>query len=133
MPATKHNMFAIKLIGLLIGIVSTAIGLVSVNWGALAKFGTSVSFLYDNVEHLEHMLDDGHEVLGMTSEIARCNAQIDSLKNVLFVISNRDSLIHVIELLNRGKLPYDSIWRKSNSGHWYLTTVDKHFNEEHEN
>ena len=65
------------------------------------------------------------------NEVSENEHKIDSLYNVLFIASNRDSLIHIIELLNRGKLPYDSIWRKSESGHWYLTTVKNHFENEH--
>lgn len=131
MPAAKHNMFAVKLIGIIVSVISVLIGVFTVDWGSLVKFGSSVNFLYENVEELEHSLDDYHAVLGLQSELTVAQNQIDSLKNVLFVVSNRDSLIHVIELMNRGKLPYDSIWRKSDSGHWYLTTIDNHFNVEH--
>lgn len=131
MPARKHNMFAIKLISIIIGILGTGITLISIDWGAIVRFGTSVNFLYENVEELEHVLDDYHNVLGLGHDVEICMAEIDSLNNKLKVLENRDSLIHVISLLNRGKFPYDSIWIKSQSGHYYKTTIEKHFKEEH--
>ena len=126
MPERKHNMFAIKLIGLAVSIISVAIGIFTVPWANVVQFGHSVNFLYNNVEEIEHILDDYHQLLPLRSEL-------DSVKKVLFETKNRDSLIHVIELLNGGKYPYDSIWHLGPSGYRYETTIEKHFNEEHEN
>ena len=128
MPARKHNMFVIKLLSVIVGIVSTGIAAFTINWQGVIQFGTSVNFLYENVEHLEHMLDDGHEVLGMKEAIKKLDHQVDSIG---LVLANRDSLIHIIELFNRGKMPYDSIWRLSESGDWYKTTVEYHYKFEH--
>jgi hypothetical protein len=133
MPATKHNMTAAKWITILITIVSTVVGALTINWAGIIKFGHSMNFVYENADELDHIVEDFHDVLSMQDQINAANIKIDSLNYKLFVASNRDSLIHIIELLNRGKIPYDSIWRKSESGHWYVTTVDKHFREEHNN
>ena len=132
MPDTKHNMFAVKLIGLAVSVASVIIGVLTINWSGVIKFGHSVNFLYDNVEEMEHILDDFHQVLSLEQQIAESNRQIDSLKKVLFETRSRDSLISVISHLNRGKFPYDSIWVKGPSGTWYMTTMEKHFTEDHE-
>lgn len=124
-------MTAAKWITILVTMISTIVGALTINWQGLIQFGHSANFLYENVEELEHVLEDFHEVLGIQGEIRKVQLELDSLNNELFVRTNRDSLIHVIELMNVGKLPYDSIWRKSDSGHWYLTTVERHFNVEH--
>ena len=131
MPARKHNMFLIKLISIAAGVVGTVFTAFSINWGGVAKFGHSVNFLYENIDEIEHVLTDYHDVLGLTHDVEICMAQIDSLKHELFIRTSRDSLIHVIELFNRGKMPYDSIWRLSDSGHWYKTTVENHYKYEH--
>lgn len=131
MPARKHNMFVIKLLSVIVGIVSTGIAVFTVDWAGVIKFGHSVNFLYDNVDELEHVLDDYHTVLGLGNKVGSAQEQLDSLKQALFITTSRDSLIHVLELMNRGKLPYDSIWRKSESGHWYLTTIKYHYDFEH--
>ena len=92
-----------------------------------------VVFLYEHADELDHVLDDYHKVLAMQKDIDNAHAELDSLKIVLFETESRDSLIHVIELLNGGKFPYDSIWHLGPSGYRYETTVEKHFNEEHDN
>lgn len=133
MPERKHNMFAIKLIGLAVSIVSVVLGIITIDWSSTVKFGHSVVFLYEHVEEIDHVLDDYHQILGMQVEIDKAHRELDSLKRVLFETKSRDSLIHVIELLNGGKYPYDSIWHLGPSGYRYETTIEKHFNEEHEN
>jgi hypothetical protein len=120
-----------KWIGTVLGIISTVGAIIAVPWGGVIQFGSGVIFLQDNYDELEHVLDDYHQVLSLDSKINSTQAELDSVMNVLFVVANRDSLIHVMELMNRGKLPYDSIWRISESGHWYRTTIQNHYENEH--
>jgi len=129
----KQRLSLLKWISALGGAIGAIIGIISVDWGGVVQFGQASVFMYENAEELEHMVDDYHIVLGMQSEIERSHAQIDSLKRVLFETQNRDSLIHVIELLNRGKHPYDSIWLKGPSGVYYETTITRHYKVDHEN
>ena len=131
MPARKHNIFFMKLLAVAAGLVGTAITAFTVDWGSVAKFGHSVNFLYEHIDEIEHLLDDGHQQLNLNTEVADIRIDVDSLNYKIFIVSNRDSLLHIIDLFNSGKLPYDSIWRKSESGHWYLTTVKNHFENEH--
>ena len=125
MPERKHNMFAIKLIGLGVSIISVTIGIFTVPWASVIQFGHSMKFVYEHAADMEHIVDDYHELLPLRDEL-------DSVKRVLFETKNRDSLISVISHLNRGKFPYDSIWVKGPSGVWYMTTMEKHFTEDHE-
>ena len=131
MPARKHNITAAKWLSALGGIAGLVFGVLSVDWGGVAKFGTAVNFLYDNHADIEHLIDDYHSNLGLTNSVDTLRLEFDELKEELFVKVNRDSLIHIIELFNRGKQPYDSIWRLSESGHWYKTTVENHYKFEH--
>ena len=126
-PKREHNMFAIKLIGLAISIVTAIIGIISVDWGSVARFGHSITFLYERVDEIDHLLSDFHEILSLQSEVDYTHKKIDSLIYV------NDSLSHSLELVNAGKYPYDSIYRVGPSGYGFVTTVEKHFNEEHEN
>jgi hypothetical protein len=135
MPARKHNIFLMKLLAILAGLVGTAFTAFTVDWGTVAKFGHSVNFLYEHIDEIEHLLEDGHVQLDAQVEVkAVINAlriDVDSINYKLFIVSNRDSIIHIVDLFNRGKFPYDSLWIRSQSGHYYKTTVKAHFEDEH--
>ena len=123
----KKRLSLIKWVSAISTAIGIIIGILSVDWGAVARFGHASVFLYDNVEEVEHLVEDQHLVFDMNQDIVGLHKIIDSLEH------KQDSLEHIVRLFNRGKLPYDSIWRKSESGHWYLTTVENHINNEHEN
>lgn len=105
-------------------IITVLSALFAFNWSGVIQFGSSLNFMYNHAEQLEHVLTDGHDVLKMQKKV-------DSLENVVKVLANRDSLIHAMELINRGKYPYDSVYLESESGHLFITTVEEHFINSH--
>ena len=122
--SSQHNMRAAGWIGVLVTTISILVGALTIPWGRVAEFGTSVNFLYENHAELEHILEDYHDLLSL-------RAELEDLEKLVNIVTNRDSLLHVLELLDRGKFPYDSLWLKSQSGHPYETTIEEHFDAEH--
>ncbi len=86
-------------------------------WDDISKFTYRTNYLYGHVDTLKHLIDDHHEVLHLNNRIELFGA------NYLKTKKEVDSLKMVIKMIEIGKFPYDSIWVKSRSGHFYKTTV----------
>lgn len=103
-----------------IGAIITGVIAIGGNWSEISEMMRKTDIIYEHADELEHMINDSHEVLQYRAEHTRdyveMRHRIDSLENI-------------IELMERGKHPYDSIWVQYPNGTWHLTTIEDLLNQ----
>lgn len=101
--------------------IGTVAGLVTGIGGALTYITPPLQRMYQHIDRVMTTTDSVTYLIGKNNELQQMNIMI--LNDQFKIERMQDSICKMIEFTNNGKFPYDTLWVKSQSGHYYKTTL----------